>query len=51
MRRDRRSKVIKRLDVDGVPALVGSTTGPGHAGLVFRVGSADEPPRAAASPI
>ena len=31
------------MDVDGVPTLIGSTTGPGHAGLVFRVGAVDEP--------
>lgn len=34
---------MKQLDVDGVPAVFGPTTGPMHAGLVFRVGFADEP--------
>ncbi|WP_164465822.1 M16 family metallopeptidase [Actinoplanes teichomyceticus] len=31
------------LEVDGVPALLAPTTGPMHAGLVFRVGLVDEP--------
>jgi hypothetical protein len=31
-----------QLDVDGVPTLLGPTTGPTRAGLVFRVGTADE---------
>jgi hypothetical protein len=34
--------VIRQLEVDGVPALVASTAGPMHAGLMFRVGQADE---------
>ncbi|MFY1669452.1 M16 family metallopeptidase [Plantactinospora sp. WMMB334] len=34
--------MIRELDVDGVPALVAPTTGPMHAGLMFRVGQADE---------
>ncbi|GGQ67984.1 insulinase family protein [Couchioplanes azureus] len=34
--------MIKQLDVDGVPTLLAPTTGPMHAGLVFRVGQADE---------
>ncbi|GGN27139.1 zinc protease [Actinoplanes campanulatus] len=35
--------MIKRLEVDGVPAVLGPASGPTHAGLVFRVGTADEP--------
>ncbi|MBW6432599.1 insulinase family protein [Actinoplanes hulinensis] len=35
--------MITRTEVDGIPALVAPTTGPMHAGLVFRVGHADEP--------
>jgi zinc protease len=35
--------MIRQLDVDGVPALLAPTTGPMHAGLVFRAGMADEP--------
>ena len=35
--------MIRRLDVDGVPVLLGPTAGPMQAGLVFRVGFADEP--------
>ncbi|AEV81760.1 peptidase M16 [Actinoplanes sp. SE50] len=35
--------MITRLEVDGVPAVLSPTTGPMHAGLVFRVGVADEP--------
>ncbi|MEN3611691.1 insulinase family protein [Plantactinospora sp. ZYX-F-223] len=34
--------MIRQLEVDGVPALVAPTTGPMHAGLMFRVGQADE---------
>jgi zinc protease len=34
--------VIRQTEVDGVPTLVAPTTGPTHAGLVFRVGQADE---------
>lgn len=34
--------MIRQLDVDGVPALLAPTTGPTHAGLMFRVGQADE---------
>jgi len=34
--------MIKQLEVDGVPTLLAPTTGPMHAGLVFRVGQADE---------
>ena len=34
--------MIRQLDVDGVPALLAPTTGPAHAGLMFRVGQADE---------
>ncbi|WP_229073900.1 insulinase family protein [Actinoplanes sp. DH11] len=33
----------KQLEVDGVPAVLAPVTGPMHAGLVFRVGVADEP--------
>lgn len=35
--------MIKQFDVDGVPALFSETSGPTRAGLVFRVGLADEP--------
>ncbi|MBO3739894.1 M16 family metallopeptidase [Actinoplanes flavus] len=35
--------MITHTEVDGIPALVAPTTGPMHAGLVFRVGLADEP--------
>ena len=38
----RSDSMIKHLDVDGVPTLLAPTTGPMHAGLVFRVGQADE---------
>jgi hypothetical protein len=34
--------MITQLEVDGVPALLTPTTGPPAAGLVFRVGLADE---------
>ncbi|GAA1601459.1 insulinase family protein [Actinoplanes couchii] len=34
--------MITRLEVDGVPALHAPADGPMHAGLVFRVGTADE---------
>lgn len=34
--------VIRQTEVDGVPTLIAPTTGPTHAGLVFRVGQADE---------
>lgn len=34
--------MITRLEVDGVPALLAPADGPMHAGLVFRVGTADE---------
>jgi zinc protease len=34
---------MRRLEVDGVPAVLAPVTGPAHAGLVFRVGTADEP--------
>ncbi|MDG4763995.1 insulinase family protein [Solwaraspora sp. WMMD406] len=34
--------MIRQLDVDGVPALLAATSGPTHAGLMFRVGQADE---------
>ncbi|WP_326551645.1 M16 family metallopeptidase [Micromonospora sp. NBC_01813] len=34
--------MIRQLDVDGVPALLAPTGGPTHAGLMFRVGQADE---------
>lgn len=34
--------MIRQLEVDGVPALLAPTTGPTHAGLMFRVGQADE---------
>jgi zinc protease len=32
-----------QLEVDGVPALLAPVSGPTHAGLVFRIGLADEP--------
>ncbi|WP_052720929.1 M16 family metallopeptidase [Actinoplanes rectilineatus] len=35
--------VIERREVDGVPVLLGPGEGPMRAGLVFRVGQADEP--------
>jgi zinc protease len=35
--------VISQVEVDGVPTVLAPTTGPMHAGLVFRVGEADEP--------
>ena len=35
--------MIRRTDVDGVPTLVAPTSGPMRAGLLFRVGRADEP--------
>ncbi|MDI6098486.1 insulinase family protein [Actinoplanes sp. NEAU-A12] len=35
--------MITRLEVDGVPAVLAPVSGPTHAGLVFRVGTADEP--------
>ncbi|WP_433793379.1 insulinase family protein [Actinoplanes sp. CA-252034] len=34
---------MRRLEVDGIPAVLAPVTGPAHAGLVFRVGTADEP--------
>ncbi|ABP55182.1 M16 family metallopeptidase [Salinispora tropica] len=34
--------MIRQLEVDGVPALLAPTAGPAHAGLMFRVGQADE---------
>ncbi|MEH1011814.1 insulinase family protein [Micromonospora sp. CPCC 206060] len=34
--------MIEQLDVDGVPTLLAKTGGPMHAGLAFRVGTADE---------
>ena len=34
--------MIKQLDVDGVPTVLAPTSGPMHAGLVFRVGLSDE---------
>ncbi|BCY05623.1 insulinase family protein [Actinoplanes sp. L3-i22] len=34
--------MITQVEVDGVPAVLAPTTGPMHAGLVFRVGVADE---------
>src|SRR5688572_3517931 len=36
--------MIRQLEVDGVPALLAPVSGPMHAGLVFRVGVADESP-------
>jgi zinc protease len=35
--------MIKQLEVDGVPAVLAPVAGETHAGLVFRVGVADEP--------
>ncbi|MEU4693299.1 insulinase family protein [Actinoplanes sp. NPDC023714] len=35
--------MIKQTEVSGIPAVIAPTTGPMHAGLVFRVGFADEP--------
>ncbi|MEV6597925.1 insulinase family protein [Actinoplanes sp. NPDC051346] len=35
--------MIARSEIGGVPVLHGPTTGPARAGLVFRVGMADEP--------
>jgi zinc protease len=34
--------MIKHIDVDGVPTVISPTSGPMHAGLMFRVGRADE---------
>ncbi|MFF4875292.1 M16 family metallopeptidase [Micromonospora sp. NPDC000668] len=34
--------MIERTEVDGVPAVVAHTSGPARAGLLFRVGQADE---------
>lgn len=34
--------MIRQTEVDGVPTLLAGTTGPMHAGLMFRVGQADE---------
>lgn len=34
---------MRRAEVDGIPAVLAPVTGPAHAGLVFRVGTADEP--------
>ncbi|MFK3983339.1 M16 family metallopeptidase [Micromonospora sp. NPDC050397] len=34
--------MIRQIEVDGVPTLLAATTGPMHAGLMFRVGQADE---------
>ena len=34
--------MIRQLDVDGIPALLAPTGGPTQAGLMFRVGQADE---------
>jgi hypothetical protein len=34
--------MIRQIEVDGVPALLAPTSGPAHAGLMFRVGQADE---------
>ncbi|GIE33404.1 hypothetical protein Ait01nite_064490 [Actinoplanes italicus] len=34
---------MRRLEVDGLPAVLAPVSGPTHAGLVFRVGTADEP--------
>jgi predicted Zn-dependent peptidase len=34
--------MIEQTEVDGVPTLLAPTSGPMHAGLVFRVGRADE---------
>lgn len=35
--------MITQTEVGGIPAVIAPTTGPMHAGLVFRVGFADEP--------
>lgn len=35
--------MITQLQIDGIPVVHGPATGPMHAGLVFRVGFADEP--------
>ena len=35
--------MTERLEVDGVPVVLAPVSGPTHAGLVFRVGTADEP--------
>ncbi|WP_433828391.1 M16 family metallopeptidase [Actinoplanes sp. CA-015351] len=35
--------MITQLEVSGIPVVLSPTTGPMHAGLVFRVGVADEP--------
>ncbi|SCL38317.1 Predicted Zn-dependent peptidase [Micromonospora rhizosphaerae] len=34
--------MIRQFEIDGVPTLLAPTGGPMHAGLVFRVGTADE---------
>ncbi|MEV6490602.1 insulinase family protein [Actinoplanes sp. NPDC051633] len=34
--------MVRLTEIDGVPTVLGPTTGPMHAGLVFRVGQADE---------
>lgn len=34
--------MIRQTEVDGVPTLIAPTSGPMHAGLMFRVGRADE---------
>lgn len=34
--------MIRQTEVDGVPTLIAPTAGPMHAGLIFRVGRADE---------
>ncbi|WP_433374532.1 M16 family metallopeptidase [Actinoplanes sp. CA-142083] len=34
--------MTEQLEIDGIPALIAPTRGPMHAGLVFRVGLADE---------
>jgi len=34
--------MIRQIEVDGVPTLIAPTSGPMHAGLMFRVGRADE---------
>src|SRR5512136_2861291 len=39
-----RPLAFDRVVVDGVPAYIGNDTGPITAGLVFRVGTADEQP-------
>ena len=33
---------MRQVEIDGVPAMIGPSAGPMHAGLVFRVGQADE---------